>query len=217
MLLIRPSFGILTPLDGEAILKTIEVAGRTCYKSEGKITLGSAQEFCRRIMQQGHLSVIEHVSFSVRFIANRGFTHELVRHRLASYSQESTRYCDYAGEVAFVLPPWVTIGPGDYRHSYVSRCDSCTDRSWFAAMAYANRCYDELRSEGWSPQQARGVLPIDLKTEIVMTANLREWRHVFQLRCSKAAHPQMRELMIPLQDELKKILPEVFGVERASS
>ena len=117
-----------------------------------------------------------------------------------------------------MLPPWVTLVPGNYRRSFESRFASDpADRSWFVVMIYANRCYGELRNAGWPPQQARGVLSIDLKTEIVMMVNLREWRHVFQLRCSKAAHPQMRELMIPLQDGLKKILPEVFEVERASS
>jgi len=214
MQLLKPSYEILTTLDGSAILKTIEAAGRTCYKSESKITDISAEEFCRRIMARGHLSVIEHVSISVRFIVNRGFTHELVRHRLASYSQESTRYCNYGGGVAFIIPPQVTTVKPEHVHDravYSARWSN-TDRLWYEAMLASEYAYMKLLKSGWAPQQARGVLPIDLKTEIVMTANIREWRHVFSLRCSEAAHPQMRELMIPLAEEFRLASPVLFSL-----
>ena len=212
MLLVKPSYEIMTPLDGPEIMRTIELAGRTCYKSEEKITDTSAEKFCQQIMTRGHLSVIEHVSVSVRFIANRGFTHELVRHRLAAYSQESTRYCSYGGGVTFIIPPQVTtIEPGEYLGACCDQTWPETDKLWWHAMADCDTAYSLLLKSKWSPQQARGVLPIDLKTEIVMTANLREWRHVFSLRCSKAAHPQMRELMIPLAKEFQDAMPVLFN------
>ena len=165
-------------------------------------------------MHRGHLSVIEHVSISVRFVANRGFTHELVRHRLAAYSQESTRYCNYTGGVIFVIPPWVGIEPGEYTYQTVPAHLSNEESSWTKHMAVCEAQYIALTNKGnWTPQQARGVLPIDLKTEIMMTANIREWRHVFQLRCSSAAHPQMQELMIPLMLQLRKEVPVLFDME----
>ena len=209
MQLVKPSYEILTLLDGPEIMRTIEAAGRTCYKSEAAITDTSAEEFCQRIMTRGHLSVIEHVSMSVRFVANRGFTHELVRHRLAAYSQESTRYCSYKGGVAFIIPPWEPqIEPGSYNYVEGSPSFSRDDsRDWFRGLLASERIYLRRLEHGASPQEARGSLPIDLKTEIVMTANLREWRHVFQLRCSSAAHPQMQELMRPLLAEFQNALP----------
>ena len=213
MQLVKPSYEILTSLDGPAIMRTIEAIGRVCYKSEDKITDTSAEKFCRQIMARGHLSVIEHISVSVRFIANRGFTHELVRHRLAAYSQESTRYCNYSGGVMFIIPPWEpSIEPGEYRFGMDSPvfCDP-DGWIWFEGLLAAEQTYLARLAVGAAPQKARGSLPIDLKTEIVMTANLREWRHVFSLRCSKAAHPQMRELMISLAKEFQDAMPVLFN------
>jgi thymidylate synthase (FAD) len=182
----------------------IEAAGRTCYKSEDKITESSAVEFVKKILKRGHLSVIEHASMTVRFVVNRGFTHELVRHRLASFSQESTRYCNYKGGVEFIIPPWVDVKPGEYNDLSAS-----TDL-WVQNMLYSEARYLRLLELGWKPQMARDVLPIGLKTEIVMTCNFREWLHVFSLRCSKAAHPQMQELM-PLVRKVFLSMWPVFG------
>ena len=217
MILVKPSHKILTPIDGEQILKNIEQAGRTCYKSENKITQDSAEKFVKRIIKSGHHSVIEHENISVRFICDRGVTHEIVRHRLVAYSQESTRYCNYKGGVTFVIPPWTKWKPGNYTSSVIDEIFMTAnlrewqhDLEWFSAMNMAEKCYIKLLEYGWSPQQARSVLPNSLKTEIFMTANLREWRHVLKLRCSKAAHPQMRELMIPLLKELKIMIPVLF-------
>jgi thymidylate synthase (FAD) len=207
MRLIKPSHKIL--FISPKPLETIEAAGRTCYKSENKITEGSAEKFVRMIIKRGHLSVIEHAYMSVRFICDRGVTHEIVRHRLAAYSQESTRYCNYKGGVTFIIPPWIDIKEGDYPISGISTKDWATNR-WFGAMYEAEFAYTSLVGGSWSPQQARSVLPNSLKTEIVMTANLREWMHVFSLRTSKAAHPQMRELMIPLLEEMKTLVPVIF-------
>ena len=211
MNLIKPSYKIETEINREAILRRIEAAGRTCYKSEDKITPESASSFVSKIIKSGHESVIEHESISVRFIVDRGVTHELVRHRLAAFSQESTRYCDYSGGVTFIIPPWVDIPEALYdSDEYCYQCDTLSAR-WFISMENAAEDYQSLIKQGWTPQQARTVLPNSLKTEIVMTANLREWRHVLKLRTSSAAHPQMREIMNPLLSELTELLPEIFG------
>ena len=157
--------------------------------------------------------MIEHANITVRFICDRGVTHELVRHRLAAYSQESTRYCNYKGGVTFVIPPWCEeLNESEYTYDaqYLNAHSLWTTRTWTAAMLSAESDYISLIKKGWSPQQARSVLPNSLKTEIVMSTNLREWMHVFKLRCSKAAHPQMRELMIPLLEKMKTLVPAIF-------
>ncbi len=202
MRIVPPSFEILAMPDGNEILKLIELAGRTCYKSEDKITADSAKGFIRRIVASGHMSVIEHASITVRFICDRGVTHELVRHRLASYSQESTRYANYSkdkfgNEITVIRPLFWKEGSAEYAE-------------WLSAMQQAEQSYLRLITGGARAQEARSVLPNSLKTEIVMTANLREWRHVFALRCDAAAHPQIREVMLPLLDELHRRLPPVF-------
>jgi thymidylate synthase (FAD) len=195
MILVKPSATVLsfTPW----ALELIEEAGRTCYKSEDKITKESAPIFAAAILKRQHDSVIEHASATVRFVCDRGVSHEIVRHRLASYSQESTRYCDYRGEVAFVIPPWCKEGEYGFK-------------AWSEAMEAAEAYYKYLRSFGWKPEQARAVLPNSLKTEVVMTANLREWRHFFRLRTALAAHPQMREVAVPLLLEMQHRIPVVF-------
>lgn len=198
MQIIKPSFKIETPLKEEEILSHIERCGRVAYKSEDKITKGSAENFIRSILKRGHESVVEHFSFSVRFICDRGVTHELVRHRLVAYTQESTRYCNYAQKgVTFIEPPFWKDPKAKFK-------------TWYYAMSEAERAYNILIEDGASPQEARSVLPNSLKTEIVATANVREWRHILRLRTSKAAHPQMREVMVPLLAELTRRLPVLF-------
>jgi len=145
---------------------------------------------------------MEHAGFSVKFICDRGVTHELVRHRLAAYSQESTRHCNYSKdkfnrEITVIRPLFFEEGSLKYKH-------------WKRACKDTENAYFDLLDAGASPQEARSVLPNSLKTEIVMTANLREWKHVFAMRCSDKAHPQIRQVMIPLRDEVTKILPEIF-------
>ena len=217
MILVKPSHVILTKIDGDVILARIENAGRTCYKSEDKATLGSAKKFVEKILRSGHHSVIEHDSISVRIICDRGVTHEIVRHRLCAYSQESTRYCNYKGGVTFVIPPWIECPVGKYNeHSSPSSLQpGPTDLKfpgliWFKSMLEAESRYIKLLGHDWSPQQARSVLPNSLKTEIVMTANIREWRHILRLRTSEAAHPQMREVMIPILKEFQTKVPILF-------
>ena len=143
-------------------------------------------------------------------------SHELVRHRIASYSQESTRYCNYSkdkfdNQITFVIPEWLDIEEGNYSYYTFENRENKELLIWLEAMDIAQEKYNALIKNGWQPQQARSVLPNSLKTEIVMTANLREWREVFRQRTAKAAHPQMREIMIPLLEELKTKLPIIFN------
>jgi len=228
MELVRQSFqieriggGVLTRDYGQQILQFIESAGRTCYKSEEKnptLNWEKTENFVKSIMRRGHLSVIEHVGLTVRFISNRGMTHEDVRHRLCSYSQESTRYCNYGNDhVKFIIPPWSeNLEPGVYETFVntppIKLNSEWTDEEylWMKAMANAEISYQQLIMRGMKPQFARGVLPIDLKTEIVHTANLREWRHIFNMRCAKTAHPQIRELMLGVLSEFNQCIPVIF-------
>lgn len=181
-------------------LEIIELAGRTCYKSEKRITKGSAEKFVKMIIELGHEAVIEHISASIRFITNRGVTHELVRHRLASFSQESTRYVRYSGEIEFIKPVW--WDEPDYSEAQ--------KKNWLEAVQQAEDAYLRALELGDKPEQAREILPHALKTEIVVTANLREWRHIFALRCSPKAHPQMRVLMLDCLKGFAKEIPVVF-------
>ena len=195
MKIINASYRIETPIDGAEILKRIEKAGRTCYKSEDRITAESAEAFVRMLIERGHESVLEHESITVRFVCDRGVSHEIVRHRLASYSQESQRYVRYNGDIEFINPRMPNA------KAYAA---------WQELCERAEETYKELLSYGVQPEQARAVLPNSTKTEIVMTANLREWRHFLKLRTAKAAHPQMRELTVPLLKELQERIPVVF-------
>lgn len=204
MKIIEPSFRWLDGKlpDGHAILANIATAGRVCYQSEPTT---DDTTFVRKIVERGHESVLEHEKISVRIICDRGVSHELVRHRIASYSQESTRYCNYSkdkfgNELTFIRPPWVNLG---------GSIDWASGR-WCAAMQSAEEAYFDLLQDGWTPEQARTVLPNSLKTEVVMTANLREWRHFFRLRCSPAAHPQMRQIANLMLAEFKNAVPVIF-------
>ncbi len=198
MEIIVPQVIIETLLVKDKIYAKLERCGRVAYKSEDRITTGSAEKFIRGIVKSGHESVLEHVSITVRFICDRGVTHELVRHRLAAYTQESTRYCNYTRMgMQFIKPCFWSEGDDNYK-------------IWYVAMADAERRYSLLIQEGASPQEARSVLPNSLKTEIVATANIREWRHILSLRTAKAAHPQMREIMCQLLDKFVHALPILF-------
>lgn len=202
MKIVPPSHEILFMPTGEEILKNLELAGRTCYKSEDLITADSAAGFVSRILKSGHHSVIEHMSATVRFICDRGVTHELVRHRLAAYSQESTRYANYSkdkfgSEITVIRPLFWAPDSPEYQR-------------WHAAMEAAEKAYMELLEMGAKAQEARSVLPNSLKTEIVMSANMREWRHVIGLRSSGPAHPQIREIALPLLKEFHQRIPIVF-------
>jgi len=202
MKIIKAGYEILTPIVKDDILKYLEIAGRTCYKSEDKITETSASDFVRRLVKAGHEAMIEHYNMTVKFICDRGVSHEIVRHRIASYGQESTRYVNYSkgkfgNEITVIEPLFYEEGTDNYK-------------LWYESMIHAEKSYMALIANGSTAQEARAVLPNSLKTEIVMTANMREWRHFFKLRTASAAHPQMREITRPLLVELKEKLPELF-------
>lgn len=222
MKLIKPYYEIFTPINKDEIYKAIEVAARTCYKSEDKITEDSAGKMVARLIASGHEAMIEHQSMSVRFICDRGVSHELVRHRIASFAQESSRYCDYSkgkfgGEITFIIPQWVNLPECSVNDEtsnlevFMVATETGNGVAWVKSLLHSEKYYMELLLAGWTPQQARTVLPNALKTEIVVTANFREWRQIFKLRAAKAAHPQMRELMIPLLEEMKGLMPEMFN------
>ena len=204
MKIIEPSVHLEDKIDGQEILKKIERIGRVCYKSEGNITEDSAERFVKSIIARGHESVLEHVSISVRVICDRGVSHEIVRHRIASYSQESTRFCNYSNdkfgnELTFIKPIF---------NKY--NCDAGMYDTFEDTCRFIEKRYFEMLKHGATPQEARSILPNSLKTEIVMTMNLREWRHFFLLRCDKAAHPQTREIANMILEEFRKEIPVVF-------
>lgn len=211
MKVIDAFYEILNLGDGVEVLRFLEKVGRVCYKSEGLITEDSYLKFIKLILDRGHEAMLEHYSFSVRFISNRGFTHELVRHRLAAFAQESTRWCNYSqdkfgGELTFIRPLWTKRED----RQKGSKTMITTVAGWEKDMQSVETTYLYALRDGLAPQEARGFLPNDLKTEIVMTANLREWRHVLKLRTAKNAHPDMQFLMVPLLKELQGRIPLVF-------
>ena len=202
MKIIEPYFEIMDEVDGRKMLQKIEKIGRVCYKSEELITEDSAETFVRNILKRGHESVIEHEKISVKMVCDRGVTHEIVRHRVASYSQESTRYCNYqkdkfGNELTFIKPVFWSEDSEEYA-------------VWKHMMQQCEEQYMHLIRLGASPQEARSILPNSLKTEIVVTMNLREWRHCFRLRTAGAAHSQMREIACMVLEEFRRQILVVF-------
>ncbi len=204
MRIIEPYFEVLNRfhLTPETLIFQIEQAGRTAYKTEVSIDFEKSKKFVANLIKKGHESVIEHVSISVKVVCDRGITHEIVRHRIASYTQESTRYCNYSdnrfdNEVTFIRPCFWKVDDERYK-------------IWKNTMQGCELIYLDLLKRGATPQEARSVLPNSLKTEIVITMNLREWRHFFKLRTSNEAHPQMREITIPMLNEFSRIVPVIF-------
>lgn len=199
MKIIKPSVELLTEINHDEVLSFLESCGRTCYKSSPNISISSA-DFVRRLIASGHESVIEHFSVSFRIICDRGVSHELVRHRLASYSQESTRYCNYGDkEIEFI-------------HPYELEENSIPFIVWKVGCEQAEILYKRLIDSRISPQTARGILPNSLKTELVMTANLREWRHFLKQRYSGVTgkpHPDMRIIASLILLIFKQTLPEI--------
>ena len=210
MNIIKPSATVINPFEEfmtteqymKCLVKHIETVGRVCYKSEDKVTEDSFEGFVRRLIDRGHEAMVEHSGITVRFIVDRGVSHELVRHRVASYAQESTRYCNYSkdkhgNEITVIEPFFFKEGSPEYS-------------IWQSAMEIAEHYYLGLTNQGASPQEARSVLPNSLKTEVMMSANFREWRTFFKLRTPKGVHPQMREVTIPLLRYLKEVCPIIF-------
>lgn len=187
-------------------LKTLEYIGRTCYKSEKNITDISAERFIKNLIDRGHEAIIEHLYVSVKFICDRGVSHEIVRHRIASFAQESTRYCNYTSDK---FDNHITV----IKPIFYDDTESVQYKTWVDSCMQSEQAYFKLIGSGSTPEEARCVLPNSLKTELVMTANLREWRHFFKLRAADTtgkAHPQIKQLSIPLLKELQSLLPVVF-------
>ena len=202
MQIIDAGFEIIHLPQMDELHSFLEMAARTCYKSEKRSDPVQSAEFVHQIIRSGHESVIEHATATVKFIVDRGVSHELVRHRLAAYSQESTRYCNYSsgrfdGEITFIRPCFWDVASPQYM-------------DWKLAMEKAEGYYMLFMKNGATPQQARSVLPQSVKTEVVATMNMRQWRHVLAQRTSKAAHPQMREVMFPLLCDLALKCPVLF-------
>ena len=226
MKLIKPYTEILTSIDGEEVLKTIERVARTCYKSEDLITDDSAKKMVSNLLKNGHEAMIEFYDITVKFVCDRGVSHEIVRHRIASYAQESTRYCNYSkdkfgNELTFIIPI-ENLYDNDFKDEFESdlskgkisqsKCRPAWQQ-WIRSIKNIEKCYLDFVDGGLygiSPQIARSILPNSLKTEINVKMNLREWRHFFNLRCTKAAHPQMRELTIPLLEKMHNLIPIIF-------
>lgn len=280
MKLIKPSFTILHQAPGlEGVYKQIELAGRTCYKSEDKITPDSAKAFVERMINSGHGAMLEHGTvylgmpietiipieangwgkyesnkyskggvvcsingekrvaittnlrvlvengwlddlqyiceptkyhekrITVRFICDRGVSHEFVRHRVFSFAQESTRYCNYSkdkfgNELTFIQPCYLNeAGLAQYGPYHLVSRNKSPESIFICSLNNAEKDYLTLIESGWKAQEARAVLPNALKTELVMTGFVTDWQHFFDLRCASNAHPQARELAIPLYDE----------------
>lgn len=215
MKIVKPGFEILTPIswNGREELRYIEGIARVCYKSEDKMAVdgSSARKMLAALIKNGHHAMLEHSMLSIKFTVDRGVSHELVRHRIMSFAQESTRYCNYSkgqfgSEITVIQPCWLEE-PGP-------EVTEATDWDvWKHEMEQAEKTYFQLLDWGWTPQQARCVLPNSLKTEIVMTGNYREWRHFFELRaCDKhgVAHPQMHEVAVPALRAVQKCIPVIF-------
>lgn len=208
MNVIKPSFEILTPIDPVSICKQIERVTRTCYKSEDKITEKSAPKMVKALIKSQHMAMLEHAHITVKFICDRGVSHEIVRHRMASYAQESTRYCNYSSgkhgnEITVIEPFFFKEGTSEYY-------------TWYGSCLRSEEAYNYLINQGCSPEQARSVLPNSLKTEIVVTMNLREWMHFFNLRVlgtTGAPHPQIKESALPVLKAFAEALPEVFEAQ----
>jgi len=201
MKIINASYEILTQIDNHSLIKTVEAVGRTCYKSHPLVTSDdTAANFVAALIKRGHESILEHVGVSVRIICDRGVSHQIVRHRMASYAQESTRRSrDMLRELTFIKPCFWTATSSQYE-------------TWKDAMIASEKVYFLMRDNGASAEEARTVLPSSLKTEIVQTMNLRAWRHFFALRAvgiTGKPHPQMLELTIPMLKEFQRI-PVIF-------
>lgn len=209
MKIIEPYFEVYEDLTDPAVteemLRKIELIGRTCYKSEDKICAGSAGRFVRRLVESQHEAMLEHVSITVKFTVDRGVSHELVRHRIASFAQESTRYANYShdkfgNEIVVIQPFFLKVGSPEWM-------------AWYESCKKAEDAYMKMLACDRTPQEARTVLPNSLKTDIWVTCNLREWRAIMKLRAAGVTgkpHPQMTEVMVPLLKYFREHLPEVF-------
>jgi thymidylate synthase (FAD) len=186
---------VFESVDGVKLCKNIEDYGRTCYKSQGKIGEDTYKTFIRGAINRGHFSILEHEKMTCKVVCDRGVTHEIVRHRIGSYSQESTRYVNYKEGLKVIKPFMLS---------------EVQEPIWRSAIEAAEKHYTDLILCGARPEEARSVLPNALASEIVITYNMREWRHFLYMRGAKGAHPQIREIAVMMLDELKDYVPIIF-------
>ena len=227
MRLIKPKVEILDRLDERAIIGRIATVARTCYKSEGMRTADKDYALVKRLIESKHEAMLEFVDVTVKFITSIGITREIIRHRLSSFANESTRYCDYSkdkfnNEITFIIPSYLDIPEGNYSYWDGDWVDMDKMKiqlpadnedaisTWLFNLNHAETSYRILKNKGWKAEQAREVLPMSTKSELCMKANLREWRHFFSLRCSTAAHPDIRVLALDLLKQMHEKIPVIF-------
>ncbi len=199
MNIVKPYAKIMEPEQLAKALERIEYAARVSHRSEDETGLNTERFIRAVVLQHGDWSVVEHVCCSVEFLVDRGITHEIVRHRIASYTQESTRFVNYVKKMlpSFIYP---IVGVEEKDYSQI----------WLTAIENAEWAYKELLKAGWKPQEARSVFPNALASKIIVTFNLRQWRQFFLMRTSKEAHPQMKEVTVPLLSEFKQLIPVLY-------
>lgn len=227
MRLIKPKVEILDRLDERAIIGRIATVARTCYKSEGMRTADKDYALVKRLIESKHEAMLEFVDVTVKFITSIGITREIIRHRLSSFANESTRYCNYNkdkfnSEITFIIPSYLDVSEGNYTYWDGDWVDMNKMKiqlpadnknvisSWLFALNHAETTYRILSNKGWKAEQAREVLPMSTKSELCTKANLREWRHFFSLRCSTAAHPDIRVLALDLLKQMHEKIPVIF-------
>ena len=220
MRLIKPSFEIDEGLRGGGeILHRLRLKANTCYKPEKESPKNDREFMTDLVHTKKHTSVLRHEQASMKLVCSRSVSHQIVRHGLAHFLQESQRYCNYSkkggGEVVFIIPFYLhhQIPEGVYHHEYEISTEPPANggRVWLRQMLEAEKCYHTLISCGWKPERARGVLPNDAKTEVEITANLEEWRHIFRQRADSHADESMQFLMRPALAEFQKRIPIIFA------
>lgn len=227
MRLIKPKVEILSKIDGDQVIADITTAARTCYKSEDVRTKEKDKALIKRLIDSKHEAMLEFSDVTVKFTTSIGITREIIRHRLSSFANESTRYCNYNkdkfnNEITFIIPSYLDIPEGNYTYwdgdwvdmnkmkIQLPADDKNTVSNWLFALNHAETTYQILSNKGWKAEQAREVLPMSTKSELCMKANLREWRHFFSLRCSTAAHPDIRVLALDLLKQMHEKIPVIF-------
>lgn len=216
MLIIQPEIQVEN-YDGIKIMKNIERACRTCYRSEELITEDSYKKLLKNCINRGHESILEHEKITIRMICDIGVYKDLTRHRFGSFSIESTRYCNYSkdkfdNEIKFIEPVFYTPGEMEEYNDPIKKNDCLKTQYWERCMKFIESDYMDMTNiVGAKPDELRMLLPHSTAAEVTMTANIREWRHILGLRCSKAAHPAIRQLLIPLLLKFKEDMPELFS------
>ena len=215
MKLIKPKVEILDRIDGDQVIADITTVARTCYKSEDVRTKEKDKALVKRLIESKHEAMLEFVDITVKFTTSIGITREIIRHRMASFANESTRYCNYSkdkfdNELTFTIPSWTSIEEGEYSIDNLDEINNKADFLWAKMMLDAELTYLDLTILGRKAEQAREVLPMSTKSELCMKANLREWRHFFKLRCHRTAHPDIRVLALDLLKQMHEQIPIIF-------